>query len=379
MESIYLDDDLTAIRDQTRRFVNEEVRPHGEQWEEDGVVPRRVLRKMGDIGFFGLRVPEEHGGVGLGALASAVFAEEVGRSTFGGFGATVLVHTDMASPHLRHAGSPRQIARYMPGILSGETITAIAVTEPDAGSDVAAIRTRAVRDGDGWRINGSKIFITNGVHGDVLFVAAKTDPDAGSAGISMFIVEKGTPGFEVSRPLRKYGWRCSDTGELAFDDCWIPAENLLGEVNAGFYSIMKNFQNERLALAAQAMGEAQEAVRLTLEYTQQRHAFGNPLFELGGIRQRMAMLQAKVEAGRHLVYHTAWEMEQGEDATKTVSMAKAFCAELVNEVLYTCQQFHGGAGYLMETPIARMAGDARLHPIGGGATEVMLEEIAKRS
>ena len=378
--SIYFSQEHTMLRDQICRFIAEKVIPHGEQWEEDGLTPRAVLREMGDLGFFGIRYPEVHGGSGLNTLATVVLAEELGRSTFGGFAVTVLVHTDMASPHLVNAGNDVQMAKYMPGIIAGETITAVAVTEPDAGSDVAGIKTRAVRDGDDWVLNGSKMFITNGVHGDLFFVAAKTDSDAkGSRGITMFIVEKNMPGFRVGRALKKMGWFCSDTAELLFENCRVPAENVLGEVNHGFYAIMKNFQNERTVLGAQAIGEASKAIELTLDYVKVRKAFGGVLWDKQAIRQRLSERMAQVEAGRQLVYHAAWLDAQGIECTKEVSMVKAYCGELVNKVMYDCQQFHGGFGYIRESAIERMVRDARIHAVGGGATEVMLEEVAKRA
>ena len=378
--SIYFSQEHTMLRDQICRFIAEKVIPHGEQWEEDGLTPRALLREMGDLGFFGIRYPEVHGGSGLNTLATVVLAEELGRSTFGGFAVTVLVHTDMASPHLVNAGNDVQMAKYMPGIIAGETITAVAVTEPDAGSDVAGMKTRAVRDGDDWVLNGSKMFITNGVHGDLFFVAAKTDSDAkGSRGITMFIVEKNMPGFRVGRALKKMGWFCSDTAELLFENCRVPAENVLGEVNHGFYAIMKNFQNERTVLGAQAIGEASKAIELTLDYVKVRKAFGGVLWDKQAIRQRLSERMAQVEAGRQLVYHAAWLDAQGIECTKEVSMVKAYCGELVNKVMYDCQQFHGGFGYIRESAIERMVRDARIHAVGGGATEVMLEEVAKRA
>ena len=378
--SIYFSQEHRMLRDQICRFIAEKVIPHGEQWEEDGLTPRAVLREMGDLGFFGIRYPEVHGGSGLNTLATVVLAEELGRSTFGGFAVTVLVHTDMASPHLFNAGNDVQMAKYMPGIIAGETITAVAVTEPDAGSDVAGMKTRAVRDGDDWVLNGSKMFITNGVHGDLFFVAAKTDSDAkGSRGITMFIVEKNMPGFRVGRALKKMGWFCSDTAELLFENCRVPAENVLGEVNHGFYAIMKNFQNERTVLGAQAIGEASKAIELTLDYVKVRKAFGGVLWDKQAIRQRLSERMAQVEAGRQLVYHAAWLDAQGIECTKEVSMVKAYCGELVNKVMYDCQQFHGGFGYIRESAIERMVRDARIHAVGGGATEVMLEEVAKRA
>jgi acyl-CoA dehydrogenase len=334
---------------------------------------------MGELGFLGIRYPEEYGGSAMNTFGSVILAEELGKSTFGGFAITVLVHTDMASVHIANAGSPAQKAERLPDIIAGKKIVAVAVTEPDAGSDVKGIRTTARRDGETYVLNGAKMFITNGVHADYYCVAAKTSTDARpSQSVSMFLVEKGTPGFTVSRALDKHGWRCSDTAELSFADCRVPAANLLGAEGRGFYAIMGNFQNERLVISAMAMGEAQAALDLTLDYVTTRQAFGAPLFEKQAIRQRLAMLAAKIEAGRQLVYHAAYLDTQGLDAVREVSMVKAYCGELVNEVMYDCLQFHGGMGYMRESAIERMTRDARVQAIGGGATEVMLEEVAKR-
>jgi acyl-CoA dehydrogenase len=379
MESIYITEEHAALREQVARFVAREVEPYGAAWEEQGFVPREILQKMGALGFFGITYPAEFGGSQADALTSLVFAEALSRSTFGGFIVTALVHSDMASPHLVNAGSRVQLEKYLPGVIRGERITAIAVTEPDAGSDVAGIRTRARRDGADWVLNGAKMFITNGVHADLYFVAARTDPDAkGSRGISMFIVEKGTPGFRVGRALNKTGWLCSDTAELVFEDCRVPAGNLLGEENAGFYAVMKNFQRERIAAAAMAVGNALTSLRLTIEYVKNRKAFGGVLFDKQVIRQRLAMLEAKTHAARQFLYHCGWLAAQERDCVREVSMLKALTGELANEVVYTCQQFHGGMGYMRESAIERQARDARVLAIGGGATEVMLEEVAKR-
>jgi acyl-CoA dehydrogenase len=253
-KSIYISDDLAAIRAQTREYVEKEIVPRAGDWEEDGV-PRSVLEDMARLGFFGLRAPEEYGGLGMGALASVVFAEELGRSTYGGFTITVLVHTDLAMPYLTNFGDEEQKARWLPGMVAGEILTAIGVTEPDAGSDVAALRTTARREGDGFIISGSKMFITNGSIADLVFVAARTDPTAkGSRGISIFAVERETPGFKASRALEKMGWHSSDTAELVLEDVWVPDSHLIGEENRGFYYIMTNFQNERLAIMGQALG-----------------------------------------------------------------------------------------------------------------------------
>ena len=378
LRNAYMTDELEAIYEQTVDFVDNEVKPHGEAWEEAGKVPRDVLAKMGELGMFSLRVPVEHGGLGMGYVASAVFSEALGSSTFAGFDTTVLVHTDMASPHLINSANEEQFDRYLPGIVAGTHIMAIGVSEPDAGSDVAGIRTTAVKDGDGWRINGTKLYITNGVYGDTVIVAARTDEDS-KYGISMFLVDHGTEGFSVGTKLKKHGWLCSDTAELILDDVWVPQENLLGTEHRGFYETMKNFQNERMVLVGMGVGAAQAAIDMTNAYAQERGAFGGKLFDLGAIRQRMGMNQAKVDAARASMYHAAWLGDQGEDNVKEMSAIKAWGCEIVNEVMYDCVQFHGGMGYMSESAIDRMARDARILPIGGGATEVMLEEVAKRS
>ena len=379
MESIYVTPEHVALRSTVARFLAEEVEPHGEGWEEQGCVPRGVLRKLGNLGLLGITYPSEYGGAAADALTSVVFQEALSRSTFGGFIITVLVHTDMASPHLVHAGSKPQLDRYLREVVAGELVTAVAVTEPDAGSDVASLRTRARRDGDAWVLNGTKLFITNGVHAGLYFVAARTDSDTkGSRGISMFIVEKGAPGFRVGRALKKQGWLSSDTAELVFEDCRIPAANLLGEENAGFYAIMRNFQTERIALGAMALGHCQTAMKLALDWTTTRKAFGATLFDKQAVRQRLAMLDAKVQAARSFLYHCAWLVTQGRDCVREVSALKALTGELVNEVTYAAQQFHGGMGYMRESAIERLVRDARVLAIGGGATEVMLEEVAKR-
>jgi acyl-CoA dehydrogenase len=367
------------FRAQLHRFVDSEVKPFAEQWEQEGQVPRAVIRQMGELGMLGIRYPEAYGGSNWDTIASVILAEELGRSTFGGFAITVLTQTDTASPAIATAGTPAQKQRYLPGIIRGEQIIAVAMTEPGAGSDVASIRTRAVRDGDGWVLNGSKMFITNGVQADLYVVAARTNATGKpSRGLSLFVVKKGTPGLRVGRKLEKMGWRCSDTAEIVFEDCRVPVGNLLGEENRGFYAMMKNVQNERLVLGAQAMGEAMAAIELTLRYVKDRTAFGATLWDKQAIRQRLAMLSARVEAARHFLYNVAWQDAQDIGCVKEVSMIKALCGELVNEVMYACLQFHGGYGFIQETAIERMYRDARIHAIGGGATEVMLEEVAKR-
>jgi acyl-CoA dehydrogenase len=375
-QSIYTTPEHETLRDQVARFIAKEVEPYAAAWEEQGCVPRDVLRRMGQAGLFGLMYESAYGGAEADALTNLVFAEALSQSTFAGFIITVLVHTDMASPHLHHAGTSEQKRKYLPRVISGELITAVGITEPGAGSDVAGIRTTARREGPEWVVNGTKMFITNGVHANLYFVAAKTGE--GKRDMSMFIVEKGTPGFTVGRALKKTGWLSSDTAELVLDNVRIPEGNLLGEEGKGFYSVMKNFQTERIALGAMAVGHCQQALKITLDYVRQRTAFGEPLWSQQTIRQRLSMLDAKTRAARQFMYHCAWRVTQGHDIVQDVSMLKALTGELVNEVVQTCQQFHGGMGYIRETAIERLWRDARVLAIGGGATEVMLEEVAKR-
>ena len=376
MDNVYLTPEHELLREQVVRFVAREVEPHGQAWEQAGMTPREVLHKLGDAGLLGLMFDSEFGGADADALTNLVFAEALSQSTFHGFVITVLVHTDMAGPHLQHAGTREQKQKYLRGVTSGRTVTAVAITEPGAGSDVAGIRTRARRDGDHWVLDGTKMFITNGVHGDLYFVAARTGQARHA--ISMFIVERGTPGFTVGRALDKTGWLSSDTAELVFDNCRIPASNLLGIEHEGFRSLMRNFQTERIALGAMAVGNATQALRLTLAHVRDRRAFGATLFDQQAIRQRLAMLDAKVRAARQYLYHCAWLVTQGRDVVQDVSLLKALTGELAGEVAQTCQQFHGGMGYMRGTAIERLWRDARVLAIGGGATEVMLDEVAKR-
>ncbi len=369
----------TLLRDQVARFVQRDIEPNGDAWERAGSVPRHTLKQMGELGWLGLMVPEEFGGADVDALTNFAFAEALSQSTYGGFVVTVLVHTDMASPHLVNAGTAAQKARWLPGVVSGKTLTAVAITEAGAGSDVAGIRTMARRDGDMFVLDGSKLYITNGVNADLYFVAARTAPlDAGSRGVSVFIVEKGTPGFRVGQVLDKAGWRSSDTAELVFDNCRIPADHLLGGENEGFRALMQNLQRERLALAAMAIGNAQRALAAALDHVRERRAFGGVLWDREAIRQKLASLDARRQAVRAFAWHCAWLVAHGHDGVREISQLKALAGELANDVAYGCQQCFGGMGYIRETAIERLWRDARILSIGGGATEVMLEEAAKR-
>ena len=374
-----IDEDLRMVRAQVRRYVDEVIVPQADAWEQAGEIPREAFRDFGRLGFLGMRHPLEYGGGGLGALASVVLGEELARSTYGGVAAAFTVHSDMSVGHIAHRGTHEQKQRYLPAACAGEKIGAVCVTEPHAGSDVAGLKTRAVRNGAGWVINGSKTFITNGVYGDIYIVAARTDPQAkGSRGISLFIVEKGNPGLKITRKFDKHGWRASDTAELFLDDLHVPADALLGEEGKGFYYIMSTFQNERLVAGAMSVGQCAKAIELTVDYVKQRQAFGKSLWDQPVVRNKLAWMASKTAAARALVYSCAQMIEEGKDTVREVSMLKAYACETLQEVVHGCLQLHGGTGYIIGTPIERMARDARILTIGGGATEVMLEEVAKR-
>jgi len=378
-EPDFLGEDLRMVRDQVRRFVNEEIVPYGEAWEASGEIPRKLFRDLGALGFLGMRHPVEYGGGGMGAMASVVLGEELSRSTFGGVASALTVHSDMSIGHIAHRGTHEQKSKYLPAACAGEKIGAVCVTEPHAGSDVAGLKTRAVRTKEGWVLNGSKTFITNGLYGDIYIVAARTDPEAkGSRGISMFIVEKGNPGLKIARKFEKHGWRSSDTAELFLDDLFVPHDALLGEEGKGFYYIMSTFQNERLVVGALASGTSSKAIELTVDYLKQRQAFGKSLWEQPVVRNKLAWVASKAAAVRALTYQCAQMIDEGKDTVREVSMLKAFGAETLQEVVHTCLQLHGGTGFIIGTPIERMARDSRILTIGGGATEVMLEEVAKR-
>jgi len=374
-----LSEELQMVRRQVRRFVEEVIAPHGDAWEAAGEIPRSVFRQLGELGFLGMRHPVDYGGGGMGALASVVLGEELARSSYGGVASALTVHSDMSISHIAHRGTHEQKQKYLPDACAGRKVGAVCVTEPHAGSDVAGLKTRAVRTPDGWVLNGSKTFITNGVLGDIYIVAARTDPEAkGSRGISLFIVDKGNPGLKVARRFDKHGWRCSDTAELFLDDLKLPHDALLGEEGKGFYYIMSTFQNERLVVGALVSGTCAKAIECTVDYMRNRQAFGKTLWDQPVVRNKLAWVAAKAAAVRALTYQCAQMIDEGKDTVREVSMLKAFGAETLQEVVHTCLQLHGGTGYIIGTPVERMARDSRILTIGGGATEVMLEEVAKR-
>jgi acyl-CoA dehydrogenase len=388
-----LTDEHEMLRRTVRAFVEKEVVPQVDAWEEAGRIPRAFWRRLGELGLLGLEFPTEYGGAGGDFLSSVVLGEEIARCRSGGVAFSVLVHTDMSSPWLTGYGTDAQKRRYLPGIVSGETVCALGITEPGTGSDMASITTRAVRDGDRYRLTGSKIFITNGVYGDLYFVAARVagrgeaegEPSnsisrAGMTkrhhGISMFLVERDTPGFTVSRRLDKMGMRASDTAELSLQDCPVPAANLLGEEGRGFQQLAAGLQRERIMAAVLALSGAAQALEDTLGYVRERHAFGGPLATKQALRHRVADMATEIEAARHLVYHAASLYTAGRDCVTEVSMAKLFATEVANRVAYQAVQLHGG--YMREFPVERFFRDVRLWTIASGTSEIMREIVAKR-
>ena len=368
------------FRATVRAFVEREIAPHIEEWEAAGRMPRWIWPRMGELGLLGVEYDEKYGGAGADLLTTAVLHEECARSRSGSFAMAVGVHCDMASPHLYWTGSEPLKEKYLPAICRGEKLTAVAVTEAGGGSDVAAIKTRAVRDGDHYVIDGSKMFITNGATADLFFLAARVEAgtdDKRHRGISMFLVERDTPGFTVSRTLDKMGMRASDTAELSFQDMRVPAENLLGREGVGFYEVMRVFQRERLVAGLHAVAMSDRALEDTIAYVKERQAFGGPLADKQVIRHKLADLAAMIEAGRWLTYAACQKFETGTDAVREISMVKLFTAEMVNRVAYDCVQMHGGYGYMREYAVERFARDARLLTIGGGTSEIMRDIIAR--
>ena len=375
------DEHHEMFRQAVRAFVQKEVEPHVEAWEQAGEIPKSIWPRMGALGFLGVEYDEKYGGGGADVLTTAVLCEEMARARCASLAMAVGVHTDMASPHLYWTGSEALKEKYLPAICRGEALTAIAVTEPGGGSDVAAIRTRAVRDRDYYVLDGSKMFITNGVLADIYFVAARIDQGAGDRrhrGISMFLVERNTPGFTVSRKLDKMGNRASDTAELAFEGMRVPVENLLGAEGQGFYEVMRVFQRERLVAGLHAVAGCERALEDTIAYVQQRHAFDEPLSRKQVVRHKLADLATLIEAGRWLTYAACLKYRDREEAVKEISMVKLFTAEMAQKVAYDCVQLHGGYGYMREYPIERFFRDIRLMTIGGGTSEIMKEIIAKQ-
>jgi citronellyl-CoA dehydrogenase len=367
-----------AFRQSLRRFVEREINPHVDAWEEARTFPaHEVFKKMGDLGFLGVSYPEEYGGQGLDYWYNIVLGEELANIDCGGIPMAIAVQTDMATPALAMFGTHELKKQFLEPAIRGEMVTSIAVTEPGAGSDVAAIMTRAVADGDDYVINGSKLYITNGTQADWVCLLARTSEERGFRGMSLIVVPTDTPGFIVSRKLEKMGNHSSDTAELTFENVRVPRSYRIGEEGQGFIYQMIQFQKERLMGSLMAITGAEKIVRMTIGYCRQRKTFGQPLLDNQWIHFKLAELISEIEHVRQMCYHCARKVVAGEDMTREASMAKLKAGRLGREVADWCMQFHGGMGYMEEYPMARYFRDSRLMSIGGGADEIMLGIIAK--
>ncbi|NMC69586.1 MAG: acyl-CoA dehydrogenase [Myxococcales bacterium] len=378
MDSVYFTPDHETFRASVRRFLEQEVAPHADRWESERRIPRGIFRRMGELGLLGILFPPEVGGAGGDLFHAVAFLEELPRSRMGGFCAAVAVQQFMATRHIWSHGSEEQKRRWVVPSIEGRAVGALAVTEPDAGSDVAALRTRAERRADGWVVNGAKTFITNGADGTFFTLAARTAPDRGAGGLSLFVVPADAPGVRVARRLEKLGWHCGDTAELSFEDVRLPADALVGEEHAGFRYLMEAFQLERLCSAAIAVGSARLCLEETLAYARERKAFGRPIVEFQAVGHRLADLATATEAARQLTLHAAWRLAHDLPAVRECSMAKLFATETAKRVADECLQCYGGYGLMEEYPAARFFRDARPHTIVAGTSEIMREIIARR-
>ena len=374
--NIYSDGEHEMFRTEYRRFVRQEIMPIAAKVDEVGEFPLEVLRELGRMGYLCIQLPEQYGGSGADATMLVIAAEEMAYAS-SGIDASLLVHSIIAVNPIFRFGSAEQREQYLPRAASGRAVAAIAMTEPDAGSDVASIRTSARRDGDGYVINGTKMFITNGTIADFVVVAARTG-EPGHRGISLFIVDAGTPGFRATRRLEKLGWRASDTAELVFDDCTVPAESLIGEEGRGFYYLMENLNLERIVMAADCLGLARAAIDQAKSYALERRQFGRAIASFQEIRFMIVDMEARLRAAELLTYDAAWKLQMGGDCTMEASMARYVAGEMVNRVTGDAIQIHGGYGFMMESDVQRFYRDARVMTIGGGTSQIQKEVIARK-
>ncbi len=373
---MYFKEEHELFREGLRTFLQQQVVPHIDKWEKTGKIDRFIWEKFGEMGYFGINYPEEYGGLNLDLFYTVIFLEELQRVNSGGFAAAMWAHTYLAMTHLNAEGSPVIKEKYLAGSIEGKLIGCLCISEPFAGSDVAGMRTTAVKQGDKYILNGSKTFITNGVYSDYLIVAAKTSPEAKHKGMSMFLVDRDTPGVSANK-LDKLGWRASDTGEIAFADVEIPASNLMGEEGKGFGYIMQHFALERLIMGVNAHARAEFALEYAMQYLKEREAFGKKLQEFQVLRHKVALMASKVEMHKTFNYSTTYRLDKGEYVVKEASMSKLLSTKMADDVIYECLQLLGGYGYMEEYPMARLFRDSRLGPIGGGTSEILCEIIAK--
>ncbi len=376
MKNYHFNEDHEMFRESFRNFLEKEVRPHIDKWEEDRRIPRDIWKKMGDMGFLGLTYPEEYGGSNLDFFFDVVFNEELGRMNSGGFAITQQVTQYMSSPYILKYGSDELKQKYLPGVISGDLIGSIGISEPGAGSDAQNIQTRAVRKGDHYIINGSKTFITNGVYGDFIVTVCKTDPEAGAAGVSLIVIDRNAEGVSA-RKLKKLGWHASDTAELSFDNVKVPVGNLIGEEGRGFYYLMNGLQLERLVAVPAGVTAMEHALEKTLQYMSEREAFGRPINRFQVLRHRIAQMSSEIEALKAFSYHCCRLYADNVYDVKLCSMAKLLATELCEKVSTQCLQMYGGYGFMEEYPMARMYRDVRVGTIGGGTSEIMRDIIAK--
>ena len=374
--SLFFTEEHEMLRQSIREFVEKELTPHADEWEEEGMFPDWVFKRMGELGYLGLHYPEEYGGGGGDYFTNIVLAEEVTRCGSGSLGMAIAVQVGMATPPVLKFGNEEQKQKYLVPAIAGDKIACLGITEPGAGSDVASLTTYAEKVNGGWRVNGNKIFITNGYRADFMTLVARTEKVKGYKGMSLFLVDTDTKGFVVNRKLDKVGCRASDTGEIFFEDMMLPEEALLGEEGRGFYNIMWELQGERLIGAALATAGAKLTLEETIAYTKEREQFGKPICKNQAIAHRIADLATDIEAAEALTYLCAWKVDQGEYPVKEISMAKLLSAQVAFKVADECMQFMGGYGYMMEYPVQRSWRDARLGRIGGGTDEIMREIIA---
>ena len=376
MTDLYYSEEHHLFRESLRNFLQKEVVPHLDKWEKTGHIERFIWEKVGEMGFFGINYPEEYGGLNLDLFYTVIFLEELQRINSGGFAAALWAHAYLAMTHLNAEGDERIKEKYLAPSIEGKMIGCLCITEPFGGSDVAGMRTTAVKKSDHYVLNGSKTFITNGVYSDYLVVAAKTSPELGGKGMSIFVMDRDTPGISATK-LDKLGWRASDTGEIAFDNVKVPVENLMGEENKGFSYIMQHFALERLIMGINAHARAEYAIEYALGYMKDRTAFGKTINTFQALRHTMAERTAEVEMSKAFNYATAYRLNKGEYVVKEATMSKLTATKIADAVITDCLQMLGGYGYMEEYPLARMMRDSRLGPIGGGTSEILREIIAK--
>ncbi len=376
MQSMYFTEEHQLFRESLKDFLQKEVVPHIEDWEASGTIDRSIWKKFGEMGFLGLATPESYGGMGLDLFYTVILLEELQKINSGGFAAAVWAHVYLAMTHLNKNANDIQKKRYLTPSVHGDKIGCLGVSEPFGGSDVAAMRTTATKEGDTYVVNGSKTFITNGVYGDYIILAAKTDPTAGNKGISLFIVDLKSEGVSANK-LNKLGWRASDTAELAFDNVIVPAANLMGQEGKGFGFIMEAFALERLIMGVNAHARAEYALEYVLKYMSERETFGKPINQYQALRHRIVDLHADMDMCKQYNYGVVYKMNSGEYVVREATISKLKSTKMADEVAYDCLQFLGGYGYIEDYPMARLFRDSRLGPIGGGTSEILREIIAK--